>query len=312
MADAGRKPNFAAWVWLWIAALALFELVAHPLIRAAVPSDESWDRASAFVRERFEPGDRIVAAPHWADPIVRNHLGDLMSLRAAAPPDSGGFERLWELGIRGATTRAGAAELEKAFGGVEVRMWPLRGPRVLYDFVEEVERARVELVQNGTAKRCEWVRARPDPGGLERGQMRPAERFVCDPKRPWLWVGPTVLADLELRPRRCIWQHPAGPEPVRSRFDDVPLGDRLVVRAGIDYQVARERDRAPVTLLVAIDEEVVAELVHHDGEGWSGVEVDTSDRSGQRASVRFETRTADPSARLFCYSASTQQVRGDD
>jgi hypothetical protein len=308
VADAGRKPNFAAWVWLWIAALALFELVAHPLIRAAVPSDESWERASAFVRERFEPGDRIVAAPHWADPIVRNHLGDLSSLRAAAPPDTGGFDRLWELGIRGATTRTDTATLEVSFDDVEVRMWPLRAPRVIYDFVEELRDARVEILRDGMPRSCPWTRARPDPGGLERGPMRPAERFVCDPKRPWLWVGPTVLADLELHPRRCIWQHPAGPEPLRTIFEDVPLGDRLVVRAGIDYQVARERRRAPVSLTLVIDEEVVGELVHHDGEGWSGVEIDTSDRNGQRARVRFETRASDPTARLFCYSASTQQV----
>lgn len=312
MADAGRKPNFAAWLWLWIAALAIFELVAHPLIRASVPSDESWERASAFVRERFQPGDRLVAAPRWADPIVRHHLGDLTSLRAAAPPDSGGFDRLWELSIRDARTRAAPAALEASFDGVQVRMWPLRGPRVLFDFVEKVGDARVEILDQGTLVSCPWTRARPDPGGLERGPMRPEERFVCDSKRPWLWVGPTVLADLDLRPRRCIWQHPTGLEPVRTIFEDVPLGNRLVVRAGIDYQVARERRRAPVTLTIVIDQEVVAEVVHHDGDGWSGLDIDTSDRSGQRASVRFETRTTDPTARLFCYSASTQQASDDD
>ena len=53
-----------------------------------------------------EPTDRIVAAPSWIDPIVRHHLGDLLSLRLAAPSDLAGIERVWEVGIRGATTRA--------------------------------------------------------------------------------------------------------------------------------------------------------------------------------------------------------------
>lgn len=191
-------------------------------------------------------------------------------------------------------------------------MWPLHGPRVLYDFVEEVQSARVDVIRNGEPEACEWTRARPDPGGLERGPMRPAERFVCDPERPWLWVGSTVLADLELLPRRCIWQHPAGQEAVRTIFERVPLGDRLVVHGGVDYQVERDRDHAPITLVVSIDDVVVAELIHHDGEGWTGLDIDTSDRADQLATVRFETHTSNPAARLFCYAASTQRARDDD
>ncbi|MBW2160565.1 MAG: hypothetical protein JRH14_11505, partial [Deltaproteobacteria bacterium] len=52
MAEAGPKLSLAAWVWVLIAGFAVFELVAHPLIRAAIPSDESWEAASAFVRAR--------------------------------------------------------------------------------------------------------------------------------------------------------------------------------------------------------------------------------------------------------------------
>jgi hypothetical protein len=289
-----------------IAVLSVFELVAHPIIRAAVPRDASWGEAAAFVRDEFRPGDRIVAAPSWTDPIVRHWLGDLASLRAVAPPDDGGFDRLWELSIRGATTRNEEPALERRFGGVRVRLWNLEGPRLLYDFVEQVGRAQVELLEEGAAKSCPWTRGDPDPGGLERGPMWPAERFVCDPERPWLWVGPTIVADLELHARRCIWQHPAGAEPVRTTFQDVPLGERLIIRAGVDYQVERRRAHAPVTLTVFIDDEVVGVLVHHDGDGWSGLDIDTSRRIDQRAIVRFETTASEPAERLFCFSASTQ------
>ncbi|UCH28827.1 MAG: hypothetical protein JSV06_11185 [Myxococcales bacterium] len=311
MAEAGRKLSLAAWVWVLIAALAAFELVAHPLILAAIPSDESWEEASAFVRARFGPSDVLVAAPAWADPIVRYELGDLTSLRMAAPVNLAGVGRVWELAIRGATTRDDPPLLEEDFGGVRVRMWPMDSPALLYDFVEEIEHADVELVVDGERRACPWTQARPDRGGLGRGPMMPTERFICDPRRPWLWVGATVLADLDLRPRRCIWQHPAGTAPVRVTFSDVPVGERLVVHAGVDYGVERRRAHAPVTLAVWIDAELAGELVHHDGDGWSRLEIDTSGHGAQRATVRFETTAPDPAARLFCYSASAQTASND-
>jgi len=306
VAEAGRKLSFAAWVWVLIVGLAVFELVAHPLIRAAIPSDESWEAASAFVRARYEPTDRIVAAPSWADPIVRHHLGDLLSLRMAAPSDLAGIDRIWEIGIRGATTREEQPALDEDFDGVHVRLWPVPTDRVLYDFVENIEGALVELVAEGSAEVCPRTSARPARGGLGHGPMTPAERFVCDPRRPWLWVGPTVLQDLELQPRRCIWQHPAGTDPVRVTFPDAALGERLVIRGGIDYNSERRRVHGPVTLRVWVDDRLVGELVHHDGDGWSGIDVDTSGLGLERAEVRFETTAEDPSARLFCWSASTR------
>ena len=312
MADAGRKPSLGAWAWVFIVALVAFELLAHALIERAIPSDESWERASAFVRAELQTSDIVVAAPPWIDPIVRHELGDLISLRRAAPADLGGVDRIWELATRGATTRSETPALERDFDGVVVRMWPIDTPEVLYDFVEQVAAASVDLVTDGDAHPCPWTRAAPDRGGLERGPMRPSERFVCDPRRPWLWVGPTVLADLELRPRRCIWQHPAGIEPVRTTFSEVPMGQSLVLHAGVDYQVARHRAHSPVTLSVWIDGELAGELLHRDGDGWSTLEIDTSARAGQHATVRFETTAVDPTARLFCYAASTQTGSDDE
>jgi len=309
VAEAGRNLGLAAWVWVLIAALAVFELVAHPIIGAATPSDESWKAAAAFVRTQYQPSDRIVGAPAWVDPIVRNRLGDLLSLRMAAAPDAAGIDRLWELSIRGAGSRDEPPALEQDFDGVRVRMWSLHGDALSYDFAEEISVAKVELVNAGRPKACPWVSARQAPGGLERGPMTPHERFVCDLRRPWLWVGATVLADLELQPRRCIWQHPAGPDPVRVTFTDVPLGDRLVIRGGIDYQAERRRDHAPVTLRVWINDQMAAELVHEDGDGWSGLEIDTSGLPREPAVVRFETTADHPGSRLFCWSASSVSSR---
>jgi len=310
VARAGRKREVAAWLWLLIASVAAFELLADMWIRAAVPSDRSWEEASAFLHGRFEGSDRIVAAPSWVDPVVRSHVGDLLSLQAAAPSDLAGFDRVWELSIRGASTRDTAADLEAQLGRVRVRMWRVSTEDVRYDFVEQVAQAEVELIHDGVPQPCPWREAPTGQGGLGRGPMAPERRFVCDPGRPWLWVGPTVLADLELTPRRCIWQHPAGSEPVRVTFHDVPLADRLVVHGGIDYENERWRAGSPVTLRVWISDRLVGELVHHDGDGWSELEIPTANLGVDRATVRFETVTEDPRARLFCWSASTRAARG--
>lgn len=306
MAEAGRKLSLSGWVWVSVAGLAAFELIAHPLIITHTPSDESWREAASFVRASLTPTDRIVSAPSWTDPFVRRELGDVMSLRAAAPPDDAGFDRIWELGIRGATTRTDTPTLERMIGPIRVRMWEVEAPAIVFDFVEHIAGAEVELVKSDVSVACPWTRGRPDPGGLERGPMKPVQRFECDSRRPWAWVGATILADLDLRPRRCIWQHPSGDGPVRTTFRDVPLADTLVVRAGVDYQVERRRKHAPVILRVFIDDVLAGELVHRDGDGWTGFEIDTTQTRGASAAVRFETTASDPTARLFCYAASTQ------
>ena len=306
MAEAGRKLSLSGWVWVSVAGLAAFELAAHVWIIAQVPSDEAWRDAASFVRTRLTPTDRIVAAPSWADPFVRRELGDLMPLRAVAPPDDAGFDRVWELGIRGATSRLDPPTLEQELGPVVVRMWEVEAPTIVFDFVEHIARAGVDLVKAERSVACPWATGPPDRGGLERGPMKPAERFECDPKRPWSWVGATILADLKLRPRRCIWQHPIEDGQVCTTFRDVPLADTLVVRAGVDYQVARRRTHAPVILRVFVDDELAGELVHRDGDGWTGLDIDTTHARGALATVRFETSASDPTARLFCYAASTQ------
>ncbi|MBT8469948.1 MAG: hypothetical protein KJN97_14485, partial [Deltaproteobacteria bacterium] len=66
---------------------------------------------------------------------------------------------------------------------------------------------------------------------------------------------------------------------------------------------------APVTLRVWINDQMAAELVHEDGEGWSGLEIDTSEHPRGSAIVRFETSADDPSSRLFCWSASSVRAR---
>ena len=304
------RSSLTAWVWVLVAGVAVFELVAHPVIRAGVPSGDSWEDATAFVRERFEPTDRIVAAPRWVDPIVRSYLGDLSSPGSASVSDLAGVRRVWEVGIRGATRRDEPPSLEESFGGVRVRMWNVRTDEVLFDFVEDVDQAEVDILTKSGPQLCPWVHSKVEGGGLGHGPLPPPDRFVCDPARPWLWVGSTVMADLDLEPRRCVWQHPAGREPVRATFRDVPLGDQLVVHGGLDYNNERTAGNIPVRLRVFIDDRLAGEMRHQDRDGWTRLEIDTSRLDGTTQEVRIETTAQRAHARTFCWSASTRHARG--
>lgn len=311
VARAGRKSGLASWAWLLVAGVAVLELLGHLRIRSQVPDRQDWEQAASFVRSRFGPDDGLTSAPRWTDPILRYHLGELLSLRTASEDDFAGASRVWELAIRGATNAAEAPALEEHFGGVVVRQWPVDAATVVYDFVDHVPSAAVSVVGPAGEASCAWKRARTHGGGLGRGPLPPAERFVCDPLKPWLWVGPTVTADLELKPRRCIGQHPAGTDPVRATFHEVPLGTELVVDAGLYYSDERTRENAPVTLRVFVDENLGGEMVHEDGQGWVRLAISTAERDGQTATVRFETTTEDSYARSFCWAASTRRP-GDD
>lgn len=311
MEDPGRKSSLAAWVWVLVAAVAVFELVAHPVIRAGVPSGDLWEDAAAFVRERFEPTDRIVAAPRWVDPIVRSYLGDLLSARSASVSDLAGVGRVWEVGVRGATRRSESPALEEFFGGVRVRMWPVVTDELLFDFVEEIDRAEVDLFTEEGIQLCPWMQAKVRGGGLGHGPLPPPHRFVCDPARPWLWVGATVMADLDLEPRRCVWQHPAGREPVRATFRDVPFGDKLVAHGGLDYNNERTAGNIAVRLRIFIDDRLAGEMRHQDRDGWSRLEIDTTRLNGTTHQVRIETTAAKSHARTFCWSASTRRGEGE-
>ena len=299
-----------ATLWVCVAGVALLELIVHAVIVARVPDSEAWGLAAAYVRERFETGDRIVAAPRWADPIARFYLGDLMSLRTASVDDLPGAERLWELSIRSASFGDDVPEIDLGFGGVRIRRWPLAAEDVLFDFAESVELASVELATPQGAYPCPWTDSDAGGGGLGRGPLAPPQRFLCDPGRPWLWVGPTVAADLRYAPHRCIWQHPAGPEPLRVVFPEVPLGDRLVLDGGLESNNARRSGGSPVVLRVLIDGWPVGELEHRGQQDWTRLEVDTRAFAGTRREVTVETTTASPAGRTFCWMGSTRRARG--
>ena len=295
--------------WCLLLLLAVAELLAQPAALRQVVADSDWLAAAEFVRARHRPGDLIVAAPAWTDPLVRWSIGDKIDLPDAGRSDLSRYRRLWSLSARGARAEeapAAAPELRQRVGKVTVERWALPEPRVLYDFAEHLRAARVSMESRGGRHDCPWVRARAARGGgLGKDSLRPPEHFACDPKRPWLWVAPIVMEDLNLKPRYCVWQHPAGKRPVRVSFDDVLLGDALVLYGGLYYHHERKRRGGPVHVRLFVDDADVGRMIHQDGDGWKRLEVPLEAQVGRtHARIAIEVTAPRPYHRSFCWAAS--------
>ncbi len=296
--------------WLIPLAIALVEIVGHYVVRARVVDDDHWAEASAVIRGRWEPGDLVVPAPEWSDPLMRRELGDLLGLSDVGRSDLATHRRLWTMSIRGHRPREAPDEepdFQQQVGPILVLRWDLDPDRVLYDFVEHVERAAVTIDD----RPCRWQVGRPRGGGLGGGPIEAGARHVCDPQRSWLWVGATVEEDLHLQPRHCIWQHPAAPEVIAATFEDVPLGDRLVLAGGLYYEHERMLEHGPLSVAVFLEGAEIGRMVHRDGEGWKAMSVSTrvpSRPASDRGDIRVEVTAPDPNLRTFCWAASTREA----
>jgi len=305
--------------WLLVALLGLSvaEVAAHVRIRSAVPAAADHRAAADFVRAGFRPSEAIVAAPDWHDPVVRRQLGDLIGFAAAGRSDLSRFDGLWVVAIRGARAwdePDAAPDQQREFGGVTVRHYPLTPAPITHDFVATAHDAKVELDQGGDRppRPCRTVDGRPGPGGgLGKAVIAPARRAVCHDKKKQAFVAPLVMEDLELRPRHCIWQPALGPRPLRVTFDDVPLGQRMVLHGGLYYEHERMREGPPVHVRVLVDGKPRGRMIHEDGDGWVRVEFPTGGRgTGGRGQVSVEVSSKTGRRRGFCWEATTRADAG--
>lgn len=312
--EGSRAASSVPHLWWAIVAIGAIEILGHFVTQARVATRTEWTEALALVRAEWQEDDALVAAPDWADPLLREAAGELVDRPMAGHSDLAPYARLWVVSIRGHVAReapAGAPELSRDFGRVRVERFALPAPTVLYDFVEHVGDAHVARRERGTDVPCRTVESMgATQGGLQAGPIEGAPRHLCDPGRPWLWVGPTTTMDLELRGRRCVSQHAQGPEPIVTSYDDVPLGDAIVVHGGLWWERERWRNGGDVTLVVRLDGEEIGRMTHHDGDGWKRMEAAIpAARRGQRGRVSIEVSAEDPEYRAFCWAGSSRGAR---
>jgi hypothetical protein len=276
-----------------IAVLALVETGNALIAPSRAPKDADWQAAAREIRASFQPGDLIVAAPAWADPIMRMHLGDLVPLAVAARFDDARFGRVWEIGQRGAhapeAARGGVA-LERRFGALTLRRVDRAPAVVVYDFLEHwkdlvltrqpVGRPEVKCPWNGTRFQC------PDIG------FNFAELLTVE-------VDTTV--------HRGVLAQPVENATVIMDYPAVTLGRDLVVATGLHDVWQRKAGKGVVNLRVVIAGTPAAAATATNDSGWQLTHVDTSAYDGRVVDVRFEITSPAPYQRHFVLAAEARR-----
>ncbi|MBI4701963.1 MAG: hypothetical protein HY744_12565 [Deltaproteobacteria bacterium] len=307
LARAGRLLRCAA---LLVPLAGLAELGAHFYFAGRAPRFDEWTGLVAPVDRIARPGDLVVVAPRWAEPLARRALGDgRMPLAEIARPDDSRLDAALEISILGARDPELALwpEIERAAAGPFL-LRRLRNPqpaRLRFDFVEGLTPDRVEVDLAG--ERCPFnPRARVLSGGLGGHPTFPPARFECSAGE-YFNVGVTVIADELFRARRCLWAHPPRRGELHIRFRGVDLGRVIRGHGGMYWMIERERTGAPVELVVRVGGETVGRYVHRDGDGWQSFELPLGRHEGARgAEVEFAVSSSDYRHRHFCFEAVSE------
>jgi hypothetical protein len=272
--------------------LALAETVSAVVSPLRAPTDTDWQAAGKQVRTGFRAGDLVVAAPDWADQVMRLHLGDLVPVPVAARLDAGRFPRVWEISQRGASApeaQGGKLAAESRHGALRVRLWEREALAVTYDFYDHWRKARV--VRKETAREdvpCELL---PD-----RHQCPDIGFNVVKPRI--LEIGNTL--------RRALEALPVQDATVVIEFPDVPLGRELAVAGGLHHVWMRKAGDGMVRLRALIDGQEVVAFDSGSRTGWKIVRADTSAWRGRQATVRFEVTSDRPYGRHFGFAAEAR------
>jgi hypothetical protein len=276
-----------------IGVLAVVETTVALLAPSRAPKDADWQAAAQEIRAAFASGDLIVAAPAWADPIMRLHLGDLVPLPVAARFDDARFGRVWEIGQRGAHAPEavrGAVALEKRFGALTLRRVDRPPAVIVHDFLEHWTEARVTRRSPG----------RPDVPCPWNG-----DRFQC-PDISFNFVRlETVEVDLAVH--RGLLAQPVGNATVVIDYPAVPLGRELVVATGMHDVWQRKAGHGVVDMRVLVEGTPQAAIEATNDTGWQLTHIDTSAHAGRVVDVRFEITSPEPYQRHFVLAAEARR-----
>jgi hypothetical protein len=255
---------------LLLVAISLWEVCAARRDASSVPGDAAWHAAAERVRAGYRPGDLIVFAPAWVDPVGRMQLGDLISLDAAARMDAARYGRIWEVAIRGARSpdTAGLAPIwaqddgNDGGGGVAVRFYERAPAIVVGDVLDRLATA------------------------------------TTSGARPTL-----ELAEVGFAPHRCLQVSPAPGVPLRIAFPGFPLGRELVGYVGIADVFTRRDVRSPGRLDVELAGKIIASAEPGVDDGW--VRFAAATPPGP-ADVTFIARATNADRRI-CFAAEARQ-----
>jgi hypothetical protein len=291
-ANSFRRHRLAYACAAGIVVLALVETGNALLAPLRAPTDRDWRAAAAAVRTGFRPGDLIVAAPEWADPLLRLHLGDLISIPVAGRLDVARFGRIWEISQRGARSPEAqdsrVAQTSRQ-GALTLRRYERPAAQVSFDFVAEWSRASVSRVAGG---------------GQVNLCYRVSDRFECR-DLPAQSLKPELL-EIDTSPHFALATALTGHATTVVEFDRVPLGRELAVGAGLHNVWLRKSGRGTVSLRVLVQGRELGRIEAGSFTGWTVRKFDTSALAGQSQSVRFEITVDDPNSRTLGFAAEAR------
>jgi hypothetical protein len=280
-----------------VGSLAVVETTVALVAPSLAPTDADWTAAAAAVRAGFRTGDLIVAAPGWADPILRVHLGDLIPPEVAARMDDDRFARVWEVGQRGAhapaaegATATATVARDERYGRLRVRLLERPAEVVSYDFVAHAADARV------TRRDLRGGLAACTPSG---------DRVNCGGGGSILFHRQVV--EVEQKLREALLTEPMANAAVVVEWAAVPLGRALVIATGLHDTWMRKAARGTVEARLTIGDQATDLPVTDDDSGWTRTRIDTSARAGQTLPVRLEITSASPFDRFFAFAAEARQ-----
>ena len=276
---------------LGLALLATLETAQALIAPRRAPRAADWQALAAEVRAGFRAGDLIVAAPGWADPVLRQYLGDLITIPMATRMDDARYGRVWEVSehdarapeARGTTTRA------QRFGALGLRLVERQPAHLTYDFLERWADARVSR----------WDPAAPH---LDVCPWQ-GDRFVCA-------AGGTVhreLVEVDTHLRTAVLAPPVPRAVLVIEWPAVPLGRELVLRAGLHDVWARKLGHGTVQVDVWMDGQWVTGATIGNRSGWTPIRIDTSARDGGKAAVRLQITSPEPQLRHLAFAAEARR-----
>jgi hypothetical protein len=274
-----------------VALLALVESAAALIAPSRAPTDADWTAAARAVRAGFRPGDLIVAAPGWADPILRVHLGDLIPAEVAGRIDDERFARVWEVSQRGARAPAAASgnvTLESRFGRLTVRRVERPAEPVDYDFVARWADAQLTRREASRTVACRTV----------------GDRIQC-PDLSFNYVHRQIV-EVDTTLREALLAQPVANAAVVIEYPAVRLGRVLVVATGLHDVWMRKAARGTVEMRVFVGGQAQTLPTTSDDSGWTRTRIDTATRAGQVVPVRFEITSPAPYARHFAFAAEAR------
>jgi hypothetical protein len=174
----------------------LVELGAHFFFSRRAPAEKDWEEIRPLVASWYEPGEVVVVAPYWAEPMARWKFGDgLMPPRDVARPDATRYAAAIEVSAVGARSPELASwrvTREEKHGRFTVRALANPSPpTVTYDFGDHV--APDALDANGErGVRAAGPTRRRRPRGAGWAVRRFIRlRFACPGEPSLCWERPS-------------------------------------------------------------------------------------------------------------------------